>query len=276
MTRLLVLFLFLAPLSGCTLCWPRGGSMGHCVEPDDDDDDSGDDDDATGDDDDSTGFDCLSRRIRPTTFETVDAFGYGTVSSETADLPFCWFDATQITQLTANMHTAGATHGHERVEWDVEFYGEIAPTVRIDVNGALVFDYQGAHNPNNECDFYASWDEPAVAVFWDNLNMTDDGAGEIRYDTIGEEGDRIAVAWWDGVFHDDFPGEPLSFQVHLFEADHHIEVHYQTIEHSEWDINYGRSATIGLRHELNTDELLWSCNENRLRNGTVIAYWPPE
>ncbi|MCO4771589.1 MAG: SUMF1/EgtB/PvdO family nonheme iron enzyme [Deltaproteobacteria bacterium] len=49
--------------AGCDLCWPRGGSLGRCLEVVDDDDDSGDDDDTapddddTGDDDDSTADD---------------------------------------------------------------------------------------------------------------------------------------------------------------------------------------------------------------------------
>ncbi len=238
----------------------------------DDDDSTGDDDDTTaGDDDDST-FDCLSRRTRPDAFEFTDDFGYGTVSTDTAALPFCWFEKDVITQVTANMSSSGATHGHERVEWDVVFYGEVVDTVRIDINGTLNFEYQSAHNPNNSCEWY-SWDAAAVAGFWDHLNMTDDGAGEIRYDVVGEEPDRIAVAWWDGLYHDTYPGEPISFQIHLFEYDHHIEVHYLEIEQTEWDVNFGRSATVGLRHEQST---LWSCNENALTNDMSIAYWPPE
>lgn len=43
-------------LGGCDLCWPRGGGLGTCIEPDDDDatgddDDSGDDDSALEDPD---------------------------------------------------------------------------------------------------------------------------------------------------------------------------------------------------------------------------------
>ena len=269
MLRLALLLVALASLttSGCALCWPRGGSMAQCGG-EDDDDDSG-----TGDDDDDDPVDCLARRLRPPAFDSVDAFGYGTITSDTTDLPFCWFGEDVITQTTVTMSSAGATHANERIEWDVVFYGAVAETVVIDVNGTLNFEYQSSHNPNNGCDFNTSWDSPAVAVFWDNLNMTDDGAGPIRYDVVGPVGDRIAVAWWDGVFHDAFPGEPLSFQVHLFEADHHIEAHYLRIEHSEWDVDFGRSATVGLRHAQAT---LFSCNANALHDDLSIAWWPPE
>ena len=39
------------------------------------------------------------------------------------------------------------------------------------------------------------------------------------------------------------------------------------------DVDDGRSATIGLRHEQAT---LWSCNDDELRDHFSIAYWPPE
>ena len=97
MHRLFVLVLTLLLLPGCTLCWPRGGPMGRCSDPGDDDDtsaddddtsddddvgdddDSGDDDDATGDDDDATPP-CTHGEIVPVTvgsatWETVCVHG---------------------------------------------------------------------------------------------------------------------------------------------------------------------------------------------------------
>ncbi|MCO4772954.1 MAG: SUMF1/EgtB/PvdO family nonheme iron enzyme [Deltaproteobacteria bacterium] len=59
MRLLLLLVALLAPtLSGCTLCWPRGGALEQCGDDDDatanDDDATTDDDDATANDDDAT------------------------------------------------------------------------------------------------------------------------------------------------------------------------------------------------------------------------------
>jgi hypothetical protein len=281
---LLVLSLLSA---GCNLCRPRGGGLQQCpsVEVDDDDagdDDAADDDDAVddddagdddaGDDDDVLGDECLARRTRPGSFDAVATFGYGWVTTDSAALPFCWFDVDVVDQEAQDLHSAGATAEHTRIEWDVIWYGEIAPTVRLDINGTLNFAYQSSHNPNNSCDFQ-SWDEPSVAAFWDDLNMTADGAGALRFGVTGEIGDRIAISWWDAVYHDDFRGDPISFQILLFEADHHVEVHYLDVEAGEWDVDYGRGATIGLHSE---GAALVGCNERTLRNNFTIAYWPPE
>ncbi len=290
--RALILLLTLLLIPGCDFCWPPGGSPQPCRQDDDDDveddDDGGEDDDDVEDDDDSAGDDddtspddddvgpdpCALPRTRPASFDAVDPGGYGTVTSDSAQPPaWCWYDAGIDWDETVDMSSAGATHGFDTFDWEMAFYGEVVDTVRIDVNGAVNFEYQSARNPNNSCAFYESWDSAGVAGFWDDLNMTADGAGTIRYGLAGEEPHRVAVAWWDQVFHDDFQGDPLSFQVHLFEGDQHVEVHYLDVVAGDWDVDDGRSATIGLRH---AQAELFSCDDDNVRDGFSIAFWPPE
>ncbi len=311
--RTLLPLLLLLP--ACNFCWPRGGSPGQCTDDDDsartddddisaddddataddddataddddataddddlvdDDDATADDDDATADDDDATDDPCLAPRPRPAAFDLVDSFGYGMVTTDSTDAPaYCWFE-DGIDDETVNMHTGGATDSHDDVDWDVQWYGQVAERVAMDINGAIHFHYTTAVSPNNSCDFsWASDDEPILAAFWDDLNMTADGAGTIRYGTVGDEPNRALVLWYDQIWHDDYQGDGISFQVHVFEADHHVEVHYQDVSFGDSDVDGGESATIGVYLDQDTN-MLFECDDSDLRDNFTIAYWPPE
>ncbi|MCO4772991.1 MAG: hypothetical protein KDA24_23360 [Deltaproteobacteria bacterium] len=280
-----LLLLLLVPLAGCDLCWPRGGGMETCLAPDDDDssddddvandDDSGDDDD-TGDDDDATP-DCLTPGPRPKSFLATDTFGYGYTNSDATDIDFCWFTQDDGIEVeTNNLSSAGASVSHSRIEWDIQWYGQTAEVMRIDVNGVIHFDYHLSVNPNNFCSEPQS-DLPVVAVYWDNLDMLGDGAGSIWHGVMGEAPNRIAVAWWENM-HRVSDGNRIDIQFHLHE-DGHAEVHYRLVEGDIWESDLGRGATVGVLvdSEESANPGLWvGCNDPVLKNDFSIAYWPPE
>ncbi len=291
----LSLSLIFVPLAGCDLCWPRGGSLGQCVEPandddttDDDDaaddDDSGDDDDSilddddtVLDDDDATDDPCLVPRQRPAAFEETDQFGYGYATTDSADAPtWCWFTQEDGVEVqTDNLSSAGASVSHGRIEWDVVWYGVTADVVRIDVNGVIHFDYFPSVNPNNSC-IEPIGDLPVVAVYWDNLDMLADGYGDIWHGVVGEAPNRIAVAWWENMRRVSDDGT-VDVQFHLHE-DGHAEVHYRLVESDVWESDLGRGASIGVLKDSQTssDPGLWvGCNEASIRDDFSIAYWPP-
>lgn len=120
------------------------------------------------------------------------------------------------------------------LKFDFEFYGVPYSKALISTNGFLTFADDRAQGPLAS-GLWGGEEIPGegvpdnlVAGFWSKLDPTQRGLVLAR--TIGEPGDRVFVAEFRHVGQD-WPDYPeADFQIHLYEKDDSIEVHYRNIE----------------------------------------------
>jgi hypothetical protein len=152
------------------------------------------------------------------------------------------------------------------------FYGTTYTELFASSNGNLQF---GNANPEyqNSCldDAPATGMGDMVAVYWDDLDLRFEGF--LETEVVGEAPDRIFVVEWDGVPRYD-TGDPLTFEVQLFEGSNDIVFLYQDVAQGE--AGNGRSATIGIQRELQELALQLGCNLAVVADAGQVRFAHPE
>ena len=147
-----------------------------------------------------------------------------------------------------------------------EFYGASYTSARIQSNGVLTFGTSSTISSSNTCMSSANF--TGIAPWWDDL---DPSAGTIYYGVQGATGSRVYIVEWYGIEHDSATGS-ISFEIKLFEADNHIELHYSDVTTDSSSYSAGASASVGI-----TD---WggaavSCNSASLSANYAVGFYPP-
>jgi MYXO-CTERM domain-containing protein len=182
------------------------------------------------------------------------------------------------------------------------FYEVQYNQVRIHSNGGLTFGpdvgltdpithlpesfwYSGTPNTsssyNRNCNTDdLSWDEPTIAAYWTDLDPSPpslDGDAGVYSILVGEPGQRrLIISWYQIPYYNPagqilYPGKN-QFEVKLFEADNHIEVHYAVIAAGP-PVGNGKAAAVGLSSSQGDHELLFSCGEAVISNNSAIAFY---
>ncbi len=152
------------------------------------------------------------------------------------------------------------------------FYGTTYNEVVASSNGNLQF---GNNNPAyvNRCldEAPASDMGDMIAPYWDDLDLR--AFGYLETEVVGEEPNRIFVVEWDSVPRFE-TGEPVTFEVQLFEDSNDIVFLYQNVTQSEGD--NGRKATIGIQSEEQGLALQFGCNLPVISNAFQLQFSHPE
>lgn len=152
------------------------------------------------------------------------------------------------------------------------FYGTTYTEVNASSNGNLQF---GNDNPLyiNSClnNGPANNMGDMIAPYWDDLDLR--AFGYLETELVGEEPNRIFVVEWDDVPRFD-TGEPVTFEVQLFEGSNNIVFLYENVEQSAG--GNGRSATIGLQSEAQDLSLQFGCNLPVVNSISQLQFTHPD
>ncbi len=151
-----------------------------------------------------------------------------------------------------------------------EFYGQPFGDLRVHSNGGVTFGWNDDLGATHTCPVTGA-PAPSIYPLWMDLDPS--AGGDIYATAIGNEPERIFLVEWFNMRR--FGGSGVvSFEIKLFEADNHIEFHYQDLDFDGSDFDDGRLAVIGLARA--GDALLFSCDGNRtITGGEAIAFYPP-
>lgn len=172
-----------------------------------------------------------------------DAFGYKWIDSDTTGGPyFQWIDATDGTIVGSG----DDEYFEVPLDFSFSFYGFPYDIVYVGTNGLIGFGSSSgiiswvngpipdASVPNNAC-----------YIFWDDLNVV--SGGNIYRKSIGTAPNRIFVIEWYSVLRRGVSGDPLTFEILLYEDGDMV---FQYLDASLTDTTYtgGKSATTGIEN----------------------------
>jgi subtilisin family serine protease len=188
-----------------------------------------------------------------------DAFGYSWIDSDAVGGPvFNWTDIGDTG--TAAMTTGDDSNlGPFPIGFTFKYYDQQFTTFRVCSNGFISFSstattYTNAAIPS------ASAPLNMLAPFWDDLNLTTAGSGDIFYQNVGGN----LVIQWDGVYT--YTGSiPLTFQVILTPSGA-ITYQYLTLGGA------GNSATVGMQNATGTVGLQVAYNATYLHDNLAIRF----
>lgn len=158
-----------------------------------------------------------------------------------------------------------------------DFYGTSYSTVNWSPNGMITFG--GTDGDPNNVDTSTSapgGDLASIMVFWDDLEFTTSGAGDVYYQLFGSGSSQYLVVQWDTVFHYFASSSTGTLQAVLFEGTNTILFSYADLNFGDaTNYDYGVSATVGIRDsggESNGYNLLWSFDTASLSDSQSIVF----
>jgi hypothetical protein len=190
-----------------------------------------------------------------------DLFGWTWADSNSGGAPFNYEWAPTAATLSGDDGSFEVG-----LPFTLEFYGYEMSAVRIHANGVLSFFDSSSRSGSNTCPL---WDGDLIlAPFWDDLIVGDGGT---FYGAVGTAPNRSFIVEWYGFGHAS-TGGAVTFEVKIFEADGHIEFHYEDTALDSASYSGGASATVGISGD---DSLGVACNSNAIPSSHAITFWPP-
>ncbi len=149
------------------------------------------------------------------------------------------------------------------------FYGTTTNLACIGNNGGLLLDSTGCSiNAGNGA--LPSGSVPlGILPFWDDI---DSDTGDVYYETLGTEPNRMFVVEWFDRPHFSNTGS-ATFEVVLYEGTNEILFQYEDLDFGSASYDYGASATVGLNMDA-TAANQYSYNTAVLDNGMAILWSP--
>ena len=131
--------------------------------------------------------------------------------------------------------------------FDFSAYGTLVSDVALHANGALSFgSAPGNLSFTNQCSPTNVGPANALYAFWDDLRPGV-GAGQVRSQTLGDEGQRRFVAQWSVAFFSGSSSDLIDVRAMLDEATGRIDVCYVDTTSSSNQGNHGAGATVAAR-----------------------------
>jgi hypothetical protein len=157
------------------------------------------------------------------------------------NVPFNWIDATD--GGTRSGIVEDDTSEAVPLPFQFTFYEDFYDSISISANGYITFGDSPASGFANLPIPHRALPNGFAAPFGDDLNPA--VGGEIWYRTVGEAPNRAFVVSWIDVPHYNDIGD-ATFQVMLHEGSNGIEFQYIDVEFGRYQIDFGRSASIGI------------------------------
>ena len=152
-----------------------------------------------------------------------------------------------------------------------KFYGKTYTQTYLSSNGMLSFEAPHIDYANTPVPWNRDSPRAFVAAFWDDLVVGGAfNSGKVQYRATGNPGSRTFVATWSGVTRQNSPGNPLTFQIVLFE-DGGINISYSSLS------GVVNRATAGIEDSFGEDGLQVTFNAvGPLAGGKSIYFnYPP-
>ena len=144
------------------------------------------------------------------------------------------------------------------VDFDFEFYGSTVTSFDVSTNGFMT-DGGSPFDFSNGCIPSGSNPNRMISPGFDDYSTV--AAGDIYFETKGTAPCRVLIVQWDEIqLLNDFTST-LTMQAKLFELDHSIEFHYETLVQGSLGPVDGRTATVGIQGDAGLGEgLEIGCN----------------
>ena len=130
-----------------------------------------------------------------------------------------------------------------------EFYGQSYGSLRVHSNGGITFGGTEELSANHTCPVDDRPDRTVLAYWMDLDPSAASGFEGIYVDTKGSEPNRVFLIEWfqiERFVSGSNDTNHATFEIKLFEADHHIEFHYDDVDFGGSDFDDGTAAVIGL------------------------------
>ena len=205
---------------------------------------------------------------------TPDAFGY--TWRDGADGPSYDYEFSAVAGLIPGFDDDDVKT--VSLPFAFEYYGQEYTSVQIHSNGGITFSGTEILGASHSCPVENRADR-SVLPYWMDLDpsQADAFSGEgIYLDTKGSEPNRrVVIEWFDiqRYVQGGTDSNTVSFEIKLFEADHHIEFHYRDVDVDLSDADDGGSAAVGLARP--EGALIYSCNTSSITASTAIGFYPP-
>ena len=157
-----------------------------------------------------------------------------------------------------------------------EFYGQSYGSLRVHSNGGITFGGTEELPANHTCPVDDRPDRSVLAYWMDLDPSAASGFEGIYVDTKGAEPNRVFLIEWfqiERFVSGSNDTNHATFEIKLFEADHHIEFHYDDVDFGGSDFDDGTAAVIGLARP--EGALIYSCNSASITGNTAIGFYPP-
>jgi len=198
-----------------------------------------------------------------------DAFGYTWVDADDGGPAYDYFITTGA-PLPLNDDDGSTV---VQLPFAFEYYGQGYSQIRLQSNGGLTFGSTEDLGPSHTCPV-ENQPAPSILPLW--MDLDPGQSGDFYAGSTGTAPTRTFVIEWFGIapFSNTGSGQ-ATFEVKLFEADHHIEFHYQDLDFVGSDLDDGETAVIGLARP--SGSLLYSCDGARvITGGQAIGFYPPQ
>ncbi len=173
------------------------------------------------------------------------------------------------------------------------FYGQDYTQVDVSTNGFMSFDVGNACNDgynefdgnngqtipaNGNCGDTEWGGNPLIAGWFDDLDPEE--CGSVIVNTVGEAPQRIFVAEYSGICHNECEicdtSESVTFEILLFEGSNHVKLQYKdaffgTDSALIAQENNGGTATVGINKDGATG-LQYSANETKLTDNLAVLF----
>jgi|GEM_PF-2684196 len=175
--------------------------------------------------------------------------------------PFRWLDATDGGTQTGITTDDGSELAE--LPFPFTFYDDVYDVVTISANGYVSFGDSPSRGFANLPIPHRGLPNGFAAPFWNDFNPK--SGGQIWYRTVGEAPNRQFVVSWIDLPHYNNIGD-ATFQVILDESTNGIEFQYLDVEFGMRQLDYGRSATIGIEQATGTIGLQFAYEDASIRS----------
>lgn len=198
-----------------------------------------------------------------------DTYGYRASDEQ----PYRFTDIS----LSGTRRLAGAddSFASAPLGFSFNFYGANYETVYWSSNGLVTFNQGNSQFTNINLETTSPfYNEPSMAVLWDDWQNFQTVADATYYQTVGSPGDRRFIIQWNRTHGFLSSPSPVTFQTELLEKDGSIYFNYADVDSGDFRSN-GAFATVGIRNtdgEITEEALQWSFNEASVQDGQSLFF----
>ena len=198
-----------------------------------------------------------------------DAFGYTWWDSNSAGPAYNYEIDNNATALVLDDDGISPPLG---LPFPFVFYGATYNELRVHSNGAVTFVGSEPLGPEHTCPVEIQ-PVPTIAALWSDLDPRSPPSGGGVYPwTRGEAPDRVFVIEWFEIPPYGLSGT-FTFEIKLFEADSHIEIHYDDLDSDGSEQDNGARAAVAISAPARL--LAVSCNTASVVPNIAIGFFPP-
>jgi len=210
-------------------------------------------------------FGFLATIAAPVRSAVIGPDSHGNYITNAVSSTFQDISSTGTLVLTGDDRSTGVTFG-----FGFNFSGVLYNGAFVSTNGLITFNYADSAYSNQPMSYFDS-NQPAIAVFWDDLITQVSGAG-LYTQTIGSPGNKEFIVQWNKMDRYSSSPSTATFQSVFRENTQDILLRYQDTLFDNFADN-GSAATIGIADGFGSN-LEWAYNSPSVYSGDTLRLGP--